>query len=407
MIRRISILLVALATALTTTVLTALPVSAAARVSVSSSAGSGAASATGPTSLTVSGSGFQSIPRAFGGIYVFFGVVEGGSWRPSQGGASGRTFRYIPDSESKNNAGFQRFVAFPGSETADAANGGEIAADGTWKTSLNVPGPVINVIGRTGSTEQVDCRTTTCGVITVGAHGVKNANNETFTPVKFVGGSSGSGNQGSGGNTGSTGSSSGSTTQATPGATPTTSATGDEVTAAAPQEVSLGIDRATAIAGRVMSFTARGFQPGEQVTVVLDDGLAAQGPLVAGTQGEVASVIQLPRDLRLGTHSMRVTGAASGVIAQAEFVVSPPADALPATETAVGAADTSLDWAWIAVAVAAAVLAMILLAGLIGARRARKDAQTAAATRQRDEHLEALLEQARERGYAEVMDKQS
>lgn len=113
MIRRISILLVALATALTTTLMTALPVSAAARVSVSSSAGSGAASATGATSLTVSGSGFQSIPRAFGGIYVFFGVVEGGSWRPSQGGASGRTFRYIPDSESKNNAGFQRFVAFP------------------------------------------------------------------------------------------------------------------------------------------------------------------------------------------------------------------------------------------------------------------------------------------------------
>lgn len=88
MIRRLSTMILAASAALAMTAATALPASAAARVSISSSAGSAAASATGATTLSVSGSGFQSIPRAFGGIYVFFGTVEGGSWRPSQAGGS-------------------------------------------------------------------------------------------------------------------------------------------------------------------------------------------------------------------------------------------------------------------------------------------------------------------------------
>ena len=69
------------------------------------------------TTLTVSGSGFQSVKGGHGGIYVFFGTVKPG-WQPSKGGATGEDYFYVPDSEAKDNQGFQRYVAFPGSDTA-------------------------------------------------------------------------------------------------------------------------------------------------------------------------------------------------------------------------------------------------------------------------------------------------
>lgn len=86
-------------------------------------------------------------------------------------------------------------------------------------------------------------------------------------------------------------------------------------------------DLATARAGHGLAFTARGFEPGEQVTAVLDDGVVSVGPLVAGTSGEVAGVLQLPDDLGRGTaadgqHVLRVTGAASGVEASTAFAIA-------------------------------------------------------------------------------------
>ncbi|MDF2443542.1 MAG: hypothetical protein JWR01_1745, partial [Subtercola sp.] len=136
------------------------------------------------TSMTVSGSGFQSIQGGFGGIYVLFGWVDSG-WQPSTGGEVGRDYRYVPDSESKDNAGFQRFVAFPGSDTADAANA-VMDASGSWSTDFTVPGASFNSVDRTGAVSAVDCLKVQCGILTIGAHGVKNANNETFTPITFV-----------------------------------------------------------------------------------------------------------------------------------------------------------------------------------------------------------------------------
>lgn len=167
---------------------------AAARVDVSSSLGGRTASATGPTTLSLRVHGFQSIKGGFGGIYVLFGWVDSGDrWRPSKGGVTGTDYRYIPDSESKTNHGYQRFVSFPGSETEGAANGGLLRADGTWATTLTVPSPVFDSVDRNGRTTRVDCRTMRCGVITVGAHGVKNLANETFTPITFTGGTAAAG----------------------------------------------------------------------------------------------------------------------------------------------------------------------------------------------------------------------
>ncbi|GAB3045187.1 hypothetical protein [Sediminivirga luteola] len=164
--------------------LTAAPASAAPQVSVS-----GQPPADGPGELQLSGSGFQSVEGGFGGIYVLFGWVsdpQGGSWRPSQNGVTGRDYRYQYDDET-NPEGYQLFVTFPGSSTASAANGGELSADGTWSGTLKTQGAVFDTFDRQGNRETLDCTQVQCGIITIGAHGVKNANNESFTPVDFSG----------------------------------------------------------------------------------------------------------------------------------------------------------------------------------------------------------------------------
>lgn len=114
---------------------------------------------------------------------MLFGWVDnpsGSSWRPSAGGVVGANYGYVPDSEAKDNAGFQRFVAFPGSDTASAAHA-VMGADGSWAVDMVIPGARFQAKDRSGNTTEVDCLQRSCGIITIGAHGVKNANNETFT----------------------------------------------------------------------------------------------------------------------------------------------------------------------------------------------------------------------------------
>jgi hypothetical protein len=136
------------------------------------------------TELQLNGSGFQSIVNGFGGVYVLFGWVDGDGWQPSQGGSTGADYRYVPDDES-NPVGYASFVSFPGSSTEYAANGGILAEDGTFSATLRVPGATFTSLDRSGAASEVDCTVVQCGIITIGAHGVPNANNETFTPISF------------------------------------------------------------------------------------------------------------------------------------------------------------------------------------------------------------------------------
>jgi hypothetical protein len=136
------------------------------------------------TEVSVTGSGFQSIPSGFGGIYVFFGWVDGGAWAPSQGGTTGSTYRYVYDDES-NPVGYQLFVSFPGSSTEYAANGGEVSAAGDWSATMKIPGSSFESYDRNGDITTVDCLSVQCGIITIGAHGVVNPSNESFTPITF------------------------------------------------------------------------------------------------------------------------------------------------------------------------------------------------------------------------------
>ena len=163
--------------------LTPAPAHAAGRVDVSP-----APSADGETTVTLSGSGFQYLPNAPGGIYVSFGVVQDpqtNSWAPSQGGKSGETFGYAATS------GATILVSFAGGSSADAANA-LIEADGTWTAQMRIPGSSFPSIsgnphaGEAAEGATIDCLQVQCGVITFGAHGMVNAHNESFTPVSFM-----------------------------------------------------------------------------------------------------------------------------------------------------------------------------------------------------------------------------
>lgn len=275
---------------------------AQARVSISSERGGAVIDPTYATTLKVGGAGFQSVRGGHGGIYVFFGTVSGG-WRPSKGGVTGQDYFYVPDSESQANAGYQKYVAYPGSDTAASANGGTVSASGRWSTTITVPGATFRAVDRAGGTRTIDCRKVRCGIITVGAHGVTNAANETFTPVavKDLYGDQAPAPTG------------------TPAAEQPTAPGAAVPDAAAPQAATapaaaaapvpvLEVDRPSAVAGRALSFTARGLPPGAQVNAVLDDGVAAAGPFLVGAQGQVTGVLTLPVGVAGGTHELRLYG---------------------------------------------------------------------------------------------------
>ncbi|CAN3700117.1 hypothetical protein MMX123_00100 [Microbacterium sp. MM2322] len=353
--------LVAVATALvvaaSVVAVTDAPAWAAGSVSVTGPSGSASVDADYATEVTVSGSGFQSIPNGFGGIYVLFGWVDdagGGSWRPSAGGVVGEDYRYVPDAESAENNGYQRFLAFPGSQTESSANG-TLGADGSWSIGMVIPGAVFESQDREGRVSEVDCRRVTCGIITIGAHGVKNANNETFTPLSFQ-------------------------AAAPAESTPAESAPAGSAPVAA-GAVRVGVEAGSVVAGSSIVFTGQGFTPGEQIVAALDGGLTAVGPLTAGTQGEVAAALPVPRDIRDGTHLITLRGAGSGGVAEAEVSVTGGTSATVAETTPVVPT-----WA-IVVLLACIVLSMALvvtsvITALVRARarrRARRAARVAPA----------------------------
>ncbi|RWZ64545.1 hypothetical protein ELQ92_07250 [Labedella populi] len=347
--RPVGLLLAALlgSSALALSPLSAGPASAAARVTIEGAAN---ASPDAATPVTVSGSGFQSITGGFGGVYVLFGwVADASSWRPSNGGEVGSDYRYVPDQESKENHGFQRFLAFPGSDTEDAANA-VMGTDGSWRVDMVVPGATFESQDRDGGVSEVDCLEVTCGIITIGAHGVKNANNETFTPIEFASAPATVGGEAAGG-----------AVDEGDGAVTTTG------TAAAAARV--GYTTTTAIPGHALSFTGQGFSPGELVVATLDDGVSAVGPLTAGPSGEIAGVLPLPGDLRVGTHLLTLTGAASGAVAESDVTVTADPASVATTATAVAPPT----WPYVVLGVSILVaLVLVLLSIVTSIRRAHR-----------------------------------
>ena len=349
---------------------------AAPRLSISSSEGGARASTDGPTTFQVTGSGFQALPNAFGGIYVMFGWVSdpaGGLWKPSRGGRTGAELLYVPDSESKGNQGYQRFISFPGSSTGDSANGGTVSEDGTLAFNLTVPGPRFTAQDRSGNSKEIDCLQVQCGIITVGAHGVVNAANESFTPISFGSGNTSESDVGQAQTQRSVSGQSASS-QST-AAQPAAAAASPSASGSPAPEVpaTLGLSQATVQAGRVLGFTGQGFDAGEQVVATVGAGLAGVGPLTAGRFGEVAGAITLPVDMRAGSHTVTLTAAGSGRVAEATLSVL--ADPATASAGAAQVEQTHDGWrvATIAVGGAAAVLLLLVISSLVTAivRRGR------------------------------------
>lgn len=345
------------------------PAHADSRVTVAGPDGEARVDPTYATTLRVSGAGFQAVRGGFGGIYVFFGTVRDG-WQPSRGGSTGEDYLYVPDSESADNQGFQAFVAFPGSDTASSAQA-TMAGDGSWSIDLVVPGAVFDAVDRAGETRTVDCRRVTCGVITVGAHGVVNARNETFTPVEVAPGAA----EPTDGATEPTPAATGATDDpAAPGTdpaepaepgSPTVDASSPAASAGAAGPAVLEVDRASAYAGRALSFTASGLPVGGQVTVVLDDGLAAAGPFQVGVDGSVAGVVSLPVDLAAGTHELRVFGVEDAPTVNFAVV----AETEPAAAETTAADSGRGDRAAMLFACAAALVLLAAVARLVLVRR--------------------------------------
>ncbi|MCZ4497628.1 MAG: hypothetical protein JWQ74_181 [Marmoricola sp.] len=342
--------------------------SAAARVIVTNPSGDAVVDPTYTTTLTLRGRGFQSIKNGHGGIYVLFGVVKG-AWKPSAGGGSGKNYLTVPDSQSKNNAGYAKFVAFPGGDTAGSANGGTIAADGTWTTKIAVPGGTFTTYDNQMRAVEVDCQVSTCGVLTIGAHGVVNPDNETFTRVrvgKVVGAEQSSTTRGTSTSTGtpaagSTGSTGGTGTTGAAGAatSPGVIATTAPVIATAPE---LTVDRASAKPGRVLTFSAVGLPPGRQVSATFEDGEAAVGPMTVGAGGQVAGVLRLPNVLATGTYELRIVGVQDAPAVKFAVVADAPdasgsSNQMPLAFAVVGGA---------------ALLAALVAAALIRRKRARR-----------------------------------
>src|SRR5699024_2319812 len=98
------------------------------------------------------------------------------------------------------------------------------------------------------------------------------------------------------------------------------------------------VDAATAVQGRVLAFSGSGFQPGEQVVALLDDGLAGAGPITAGQSGEIAGAIQVPASITAGTHVIRLSGSASKKEAMTNFPVR--------SETSLAAAESQTEEDW-------------------------------------------------------------
>lgn len=300
------------------------------------------------TRVTLRGTGFQAVNKAHGGVYITFGWVADGAWQPSKGGSAGATYRYVQDTEDKNNKGYQRYVAFPGSDTAASANGGVMSADGSWSTDMVIPGARFRAVDRSGNTSEVDCTKVRCGFITMGAHGVVNANNETFTPVRFAA---------PGGTAGQPG------TQAQAPAPVQQQGTPQQAGQPAARAATVSSATGVVEAGKEVAVTGTGFAADEQLTVTLGPSKLFLAPAKSDAAGAVTHSAAIPADVPAGAYTLEFTGATSGAVGSVPLTVTAAAGAQAAPEPVAAESSTSdsVPWWWLAIGGAFLLLNVTIL----------------------------------------------
>ncbi|SJN09515.1 hypothetical protein FM113_06450 [Leucobacter sp. 7(1)] len=132
--------------------------------------------------VTLKGTGYPTSRdgATFGGLYVLFGWVDPSepNWAPTMGGASGKTFTYAND--GKPSGTFQQMVNFPGNTTGPGMP--TMDDKGNWTMEL----PIEKSQFTSAQAKEVDCIKMTCGIITIGAHGLPLKGGEVFTPIYFT-----------------------------------------------------------------------------------------------------------------------------------------------------------------------------------------------------------------------------
>lgn len=112
------------------------------------------------------------------GAYIFFGFViptvetNPLSWAPTFGGKTG--VNYIYENVGGVKSKYMGFIDYSEMDTA-----------GNWQLDFTIPGATVHVQDGDNVVEY-SCFEVQCGIMTIGAHGIKNAKVENFTPVNFA-----------------------------------------------------------------------------------------------------------------------------------------------------------------------------------------------------------------------------
>jgi hypothetical protein len=128
------------------------------------------------------------------------------------------------------------------------------------------------------------------------------------------------------------------------------------------------VSNAAPAAGSSLKFCGSGFQPGETVTIAMDDGTTFPSA-TAGTSGAFCSTLVLGASLT-GTHTITATGATSARTSSTTIKVAGVAAAAPAADTT----DSNLAFTGAAVIGVGALGGLLLVGGavMVFAGRRRK-----------------------------------
>jgi hypothetical protein len=153
-----------------------------------------------------------------------------------------------------------------------------------------------------------------------------------------------------------------------PGAASTAPAPTDEPrpsgsAAPAPPDGSSGPSAQQVGAGQTVTLEARGFLPGERVTIQLHDGGAILGTATAGPDGTVEADIRIPRGTAAGRTTVNLVGTGSALVADVDLQVA-------GVERPVA----GNDWADLVALSAAAVALVGSVAGLVSVAGAQRTA---------------------------------
>jgi hypothetical protein len=131
-------------------------------------------------------------------------------------------------------------------------------------------------------------------------------------------------------------------------------------------------------AGERLSLSWTGFQPGEQITVVMRSTPVTLGTFTADAAGTVTAALELPDDAEGGAHTLTFSGPLSGdlVVLPFRLAEAEPAEAASAPTTArsdvAGSGDATLGF-W---AIGGGLAAVLLVAGGVALRGRRSAAAT-------------------------------